>query len=219
MGSLVDIWPVAGLVVRTPRLELRWPDDDDLVALARLAACGIHDPDDMPFSTPWTRAEGDELLRNSLQHHWRVRAEWTAERWVWNPAVIVGGAVAGIQSLKASAFGVRRTVSTGSWLGREFQGQGIGKEMRRAVLAFAFTHLGAERAETGAFDGNDASKGVTRALGYEPNGDVVHSIEGRRRVEQRYVLAAEAWAAGPIAGSTDVEVEGLTPCLPLFGVE
>ena len=43
------IWPFAALRVTTPRLELRYPDDDDLVALAHLAAEGIHDPASMPF--------------------------------------------------------------------------------------------------------------------------------------------------------------------------
>ena len=41
-----------------------------------------------------------------------------------------------------------RTVGTGSWLGRPYQGRGIGKEMRGAVLALAFDGLGAEVAET-----------------------------------------------------------------------
>jgi hypothetical protein len=50
--ALQDLWPIAGLVVRTPRLELRWPYDDDLVALASLAGEGVHGPDEMPFSTP-----------------------------------------------------------------------------------------------------------------------------------------------------------------------
>jgi len=33
----------AAIVVRTPRLELRWPSQDDLVALAALAGEGVHD--------------------------------------------------------------------------------------------------------------------------------------------------------------------------------
>ena len=47
-------WPLFDLRVRTPRLELRYPSDDDLVALVDLARMGIHPPETMPFSTPWT---------------------------------------------------------------------------------------------------------------------------------------------------------------------
>jgi RimJ/RimL family protein N-acetyltransferase len=61
-------------------------------------------------------------------------------------------------------------VKTGSWLGRDFQGRGLGKEMRAAVLALAFDGLGAEVAETEAFVVSTASAGVSRSLGYEPNG-------------------------------------------------
>ena len=61
-------------------------------------------------------------------------------------------------------------MDTGSWLGRRFQGRGLGKEMRAAVLGFAFDGLGAEVAETSAFLDNLPSNGVSRALGYEENG-------------------------------------------------
>ena len=70
----VDIWPFAALRITTPRLELRYPDDDDLVALAHLAVEGIHDPATMPFFVPWTRAEPDELERSVLQFSWGRRS-------------------------------------------------------------------------------------------------------------------------------------------------
>jgi RimJ/RimL family protein N-acetyltransferase len=207
-------WPLADLVVRTPRLELRWPHDDDLAALAELAAEGIHDPDDMPFLVPWSRAPAGELERNVIQRHWSIRASWTPDAWRWNPVVVVDGAIVGTQDLRGEAFAVRRTVSTGSWLGRAHQGQGIGTEMRAAVLHLAFAGLGAERAETSAFTDNPASQAVTRRLGYEPNGDEVQVVEGRARVDQRFVLRRDRWEQ---TRRHDIAVEGLHPCLPLFG--
>ena len=63
----------------------------------------------------------------------------------------------GQQDIDADGFAVRRVVSTGSWLGRDHQGRGAGKEMRAAVLHLAFAELGAERAETAAFADNPAS--------------------------------------------------------------
>ena len=52
MGS--PYWPLFDLRITTPRVELRPPTDEDLFALASLAAAGVHDPDFMPFAIPWT---------------------------------------------------------------------------------------------------------------------------------------------------------------------
>ena len=73
------------------------------------------------------------------------------------------GVPIGSQSILAEDFATFRMVHTGSWLGRAYQGRGFGKEMRAAVLAFAFDGLGARRAETEAFADNAASNAVTRS--------------------------------------------------------
>src|SRR5215207_3371741 len=131
------IWPFAALRIATPRLELRYPDDDDLVALAHLAAEGIHDPASMPFYVPWTRAESPELERNALQHSWGRRASLARDDWSLPFAVCVDGDAVGVQDIFAKQFAVRRTVETGSWLALRVQGGGIGTEMRAALLHFA----------------------------------------------------------------------------------
>ncbi|MFI0508274.1 hypothetical protein ACH3Y9_05555 [Streptomyces sp. WSLK1-5] len=46
---LVDHWPLVGLRLSTPHLELRLPGEDELGALA---AGGIHELDRMPFLVP-----------------------------------------------------------------------------------------------------------------------------------------------------------------------
>ena len=46
-------WPLFDLRLRTPRLELRVPADDDLLELAAIARAGLHDPDVHPFLVPW----------------------------------------------------------------------------------------------------------------------------------------------------------------------
>ena len=71
----------------------------------------------------------------------------------------------GTQGVGAEKFAIFRTVDTGSWLGRAFQGLGYGKEMRAAVLSFAFDGLGAQVADTEAFLDNAPSNGVSRSLG------------------------------------------------------
>lgn len=209
-------WPLTGLVVRTPRLELRYPSDDDLLALAELAAKGVHAPDVMPFLFPWTRQDpGGELQRGVLQWHWRQRGEWTPAKWSFNPVTVVGGDVVGTQGLMGDDYGTCRVVSTGSWLGLAHQGQGIGTEMRAAILHLAFAGLGARRAETGAWADNPASLGVTRRLGYRDNGDRIVAREGTPTRELLFSLDRATWES---RRRDDIEIVGLEPCLELFGV-
>lgn len=212
-------WPFFDLRVRTPRLELRPACTvEDMTELARVAAAGIHPPDFMPFVRPWSDAPSPELERSAMQHFWGVWSRFSTDRWAVLFAVVdaASGDVAGVQAVHADDFPVLRTVSTGSWLGQAHQGKGIGKEMRSAVLHFAFAGLGAVRAETGAFDDNAQSIGVTRSLGYAENGDRVALRRGEAGRQVHFVMSREQWEA---RRRDDVEIVGLEACLPLFGLE
>src|SRR6266480_3863974 len=50
---LIDHWPLLGLRLITPRLELRLPIGEELGDLADLAAEGMHDPGSRPFLVSW----------------------------------------------------------------------------------------------------------------------------------------------------------------------
>ena len=79
--------------------------------------------------------------------------------------------------------------------------------MRRAVLALAFDHLGAEAAITSAWHDNTASLGVSRSLGYRDNG--VSSLardDGVDTLVHLRMTRADWQAAG---GAPDVTVTGL----------
>ena len=175
------VWPLFDLIVRTPRLELRYLDDDLCTELAALAADGIHDPAFMPFSTPWSDATSPDLERGLLQYQWRCRADTAPSHWNINFATVVDGVVIGTTSLFTNDYPVLRQFETGSWLGRRYQGKGYGKEMRLASLHLGFAGLHAEFATTGAYADNAPSLGVTASLGY--------AQEGRRRVVRRSVPA------------------------------
>jgi RimJ/RimL family protein N-acetyltransferase len=207
------LWPFAALRITTPELELRYPDDDDLVALAHLAAQGIHDPSNMPFFVPWTRAESPELERNVLQHGWGRRASLTRDDWSLPFAVCVDGERVGVQDVFAKHFAVRRTVETGSWLARRVQGRGIGTEMRAAALHFAFAGLGAEEALSGSFVDNPASAAVSSHHGYEPNGAEICEREGEPARLQRWVLTRAQWTP---SRRDDITIQGLDACRPLL---
>ena len=99
-----DLWPVAGLRLRTPRLELRLPSERDLATLARLAAAGVHDPALQPFEVEWTDAPPAEVSRSVLQHHWRQLADWSSARWTLPLAVVRAEHVVGIQSVSGRDF-------------------------------------------------------------------------------------------------------------------
>jgi RimJ/RimL family protein N-acetyltransferase len=208
-------WPMAGLRLRTPALELRLPSPDDLDALAELAVLGVHDPDVQPFTTPWTDAPPDERALGLLQYHWSRWASWKPSDWRLDLAVIRDGVVVGTQGIGGRDFAVLREVGTGSWLGRHYQGQGTGTEMRAAVLHLAFEGLGAQHAISGAFEDNAASLGVSRKLGYGDDGIERYVVRGYPRTARRLRLTRADWQA---ARSVPVEIHGLQPCLPCFGL-
>lgn len=207
-------WPLFGLRVRTPKLELRYPSDDDVAALADLAAEGIHDPGWMPFQITWTDVPPPQQQRNSMQHFWLNRAMWTPDDWHCPMATVVDGVIVGSQGMLSTNFAKTKVVKTGSWLGRAHQGKGIGKEMRAAILHLAFAGLGAVRAESGAWHDNGPSLGVSRSLGYVENGD---SIVLRRDVPDRQIglkLERTVWEE---RRRDDIEIIGLEPCLEMLG--
>ncbi|WP_077490304.1 GNAT family N-acetyltransferase [Sinomonas mesophila] len=176
MLTLDDVWPLFRLRLATPRLALRPLRDEDLPALAEAAASGIHDPARTPFAAPWTDAPAGELAANTARWVWGRRSELAADAWTVQFGVFAhDGALLGAQDVSAARFTDRRTIETGSWLRRDAQGRGYGAEMRAAVLLWAFDCLGAEVAETAAFDWNAASLGVSRRLGYGPNGETRHA--------------------------------------------
>lgn len=208
-------WPLFDLRLSTGRLELRLPSLEDLDALGDLAAEGVHDPEVMPFGFPWTDAEPAVRAQGTVQHNFRTWAEWKPDDWRCHFVARENGVVVGTQGMDARDFAITREVSTGSWLGRRYQGQGVGSRMRAAVLHLAFVGLGAESATSGAFLDNPASLAVSHKLGYRPDGVAVQASRGRRAVQQRLRLARGDWEAHRFV---PVEIHGLEPCLPLFGL-
>ena len=163
-------WPLFDVEVRTPRLTLRAVTDEVATGLARLAADGVHDPSFAPFYVPWTDVESPQLERDVLKFHWRSRAQTSSTSWRVPFAAFINGTIVGSTDLAAEDFPVLGEFETGSWLGREYQGKGLGKEMRVATLTFGFLALDAEFALTGAWHDNEPSLRVTRSLGYDPVG-------------------------------------------------
>lgn len=216
MASLVDLWPLFGLRITTPRLELRLPTDDDLAELIEVSQRGIHDPAAMPFGVPWTDVPSPRFEWESLQHHWSGRVNLSPASWRLGFGVRCEGELVGIQSIHADDFPRLRTAETGSWLGRSHHGRGIGTEMRRAVVHFGFEALGALAITSSAFVDNPASQKVSLAVGYEPNGIQFNPKRGERGEQIRFLLTRERW----LATRTDLPftVTGWDPCRAQLGL-
>jgi len=205
--------PLTRLRVRTPRLELRLATRTELRALGELAQRGIHDPAVMPFGVAWTDdSDRPGFVEEGIEHHDARLREWQPDNWTLNLIAFHHGHPAGVQSVRGERFAERRTVDTGSWLGREFQGQGLGTEMRSAALYLAFEGLAATVATSGAIAGNPQSLGVSRKLGYEVVGAHMVSPRGEPLEHTDLELRRENFRS-PVP----VELVALAPLLPLFG--
>ena len=209
-------WPLYGIRVVTPRLELRYVDEELGVKLAALAERGIHDPSFMPFAMPWTDVDAEFLRPNTLKFYWSCRAETEPNHWTLPFAVLAQGVVVGSSGLSSDDFPVLRQFETGSWLGREYQGQGLGRELREASLHLGFAGLGATLATTAAFEDNAPSLGVTQSLGYSTNGSQRKARRGKQANSLLFKLTVDDWSDR--LRRSDISIEGLDPCLQTLGL-
>ena len=212
---LANLWPLFSLTVQTSRLDLRLPRDEEVAELASLAGRGVHDPGERPFLTPWTAGEPQDRARCVLQEHWGQLGTWSTRAWRLGLGVFLEGQPLGVMSLRARDFPIVREVTTSSWLGLDHQGKGYGTEARVGLLTLAFAHLGADAALTDVFQDNHSSQGVSRKLGYEPDGISRDARGDEVVVSDRLRLTRQRWQSQPRTGVT---VAGFTDCRPMFGL-
>lgn len=204
MDPLAELWPPFALHVTCGSLVLRPLRDADFPAVLSVVHAGVHSPDRMPFSFPWTDPTGAEQERQFMQYHWRARADLTPERWQLDLGVWNDGRFVGVQGVTTQDFAVTRTGETGSWLGQEFHGRGLGTLMRQVICVLCFDHLDFEEVTSAAFIDNPASQAVSRKVGYRPNGVERRARKGEPAAMQSLLLRPEDLVRPPHA----VEVEG-----------
>ena len=211
-----SVWPLFDLEIRTPRLSLRYANDEDLQRLALFRGEDVIGGREPPFDgeSSFYMAQPASYWK-ALTGEWGARGRTSPEWWHLSFAVLVDGEVVGQQNITGPEFRRLRTVNSFSFLARSHQGRGIGKEMRAAVLHLAFAGLGALRAESDAFADNSASLGVSRSLGYEPNGTMLAPRPTGTALMCRYLLTLESWER---TRRDDIEVSGLERSLPLLGL-
>ena len=205
-------WPLLDLRVTTGDLVLTPLTEADLDEVVRVLPADLEQNPSAPrFGLP------GEVHRGVVVHqeYWRSYGTWTVDAWRFHLAVRRNGRLLGLQELEGNDFPMLRTVDTSSWLVTGARGQGLGKAMRRAVLALAFDHLGAEAAITSAWHDNAASLGVSRSLGYRDNGVSSLARDGGVDTLVHLRLTRADWLAA--GGAPDVRVEGVEAARPLFG--
>lgn len=204
-------WPLDRLVLQVAELTLRPLRETDLDTVGDVLPADL----ELNPATPQPFGVGERAARAVAmrQEYWRELGSWTPDRWELGFGVFLGDEMIGGQTLEGRDFALLRTVETASWLRVEHRGRGRGKLARLAVLSLAFDGLGAETALSEAWSDNGASLGVSRSLGYQPNGSVRHRRGDVASEMPRLRLDREGWRA---VVRPRVEIEGLEACLPWF---
>jgi RimJ/RimL family protein N-acetyltransferase len=207
-------WPLFDLRLSCGGVTLRPAREEDLPHLAAIQPLDYeHDP--RPEALPGLSL--DQHRRRLLyQGYWRSWGTWSPSSWCVNFVVELDGVIVGLQSLEAEDFLAVRTIDSGSWLVQSARGQGVGIEMRKAVLGLAFDHLDAKAAVSSARRDNGASLGVSRHLGYHDNGVSLNASDHGLVELQHLRLTGEDWKAS--GRGRQVRVAGFDPCRPWFGM-
>jgi RimJ/RimL family protein N-acetyltransferase len=212
-----DLSPLSALRLTTRRLERRLPTPAELAGFAHAAEQGVHAPDEMPFTIAWTDGIGTPGFADGFAgYHLGLRDDWSAEAWNLELGVWVDGKPAGFQGVGAKLFSASRRVTTGSWLGLRFQGQGYGTEMRAAVLRLGFSCLGATVAASAYAEANASSRRVSEKLGYVVTGEEICRPRGEDVRHITVEVTAERFAA--VLPPSPVRIDGLEPCFGFFGL-
>jgi RimJ/RimL family protein N-acetyltransferase len=221
LGYLAEVWPPAGIVIRTPDLSMRPIAEPEAAWLAAALPPDIEQNPHLP--TYPGLAEPLPRRVTAMQEYWRNRGAWTRDAWcltfgAWLRTDTSGAApvLIGTQTIEGTDFARLRVVDSASLLLTEYRRKGLGKQMRRGVLTLAFGHLGAVAAVSGAWHDNAASLGVSRSLGYEDNGVDLEAHGETVEVMQRVRLTRQIWEQRGLADG--IEVDGIEPALPFFGL-
>lgn len=209
-------YPPLNVQVRTPRLTLAGASDELLERLVPIVRAGIADTEPWPFDDPISfYADSPEREWRWLRGIWTGRGRVSPERWRLYFVVLADGEPVGMQDLIGRDFDRFATVTSFSWLAPGRRGQGLGREMRSAILHLAFAGLRAREAGSDAFADNTASNRISERLGYERNGTDWDTRRGEPARIQRWSLTRDAWER---TRRDDIQLTGVRECRPVLGL-
>jgi ribosomal-protein-alanine N-acetyltransferase len=191
------------MVIRGPRLTLRYARPDDTAALYELGT----DPEVSrffswgPYTDPSQASAFIDRLREQREHGERLELVIVDE----------GDTPIGITGLSEFSQRDRRAV-IGTWLGRAHWGSGANADSKALVLALGFRVLGLQRISAYADPENARSIRALERLGFVEEGTLVawHLHHGQRRDVRIFRLLREDWEASELA-ALPIEVEGEPP--------
>lgn len=156
------------VVLRTERLVLSVPTDDDVDTIVEL--CQDELMRDTLASLPWpyTRTDAEFFVREVVAAGWEHGLGT-----VWGIREREGGPLLGTVGWNAERGEI------GYWMGAPSRGRGYMTEAVRAVCAWVFAELGVERIGWEAVAGNAASARVARAAGFRYDGEGPSNIAFR----------------------------------------
>jgi ribosomal-protein-alanine N-acetyltransferase len=191
------------VVVRGPRLTLRYARPDDAPALYELG----RDADVSRFFSwgPYTdpAQAGAFIERMAEQRESGERLEFVIAGEDDEPLGITG----------LSEFSERdRRAVVGTWLGRPYWGTGVNQESKALVLTVGFRALELQRISAYAHPENARSLSALERMGFVGEGTLVawHLHNGERRDVRILRLLREEWEASGLA-ALSVTVEGDPP--------
>ncbi len=190
--------------------------DADFPEVLAVAHAGIHDPGLDAVLLPVDRRDGRPTSSGRSCSTTGGRgpscsaAKWALDLGVWHEGRFVG-----VQGVSTEDFLVTRTGETGSWLGQQFHGRGIGTLMRQAMCVLCLDHLGFEEVMSAAFSDNPASLAVSRKVGYRRNGEQRLARKGVVASNVKLVLTPDDLVRPPY----DVEVVGAETFRELVGLD
>lgn len=149
--------------LESPRLRLRPLELEDAEAITAL----LQDPAIARWtnSIPWPYSLDDARAYLST----RSDADATGDSFVWAMVEKKSDAFAGTIGLH-DVRPDRGRAELGYWIGQPFREKGYTTEAARRVLSWAFEVARFERIQATYMPGNDASAGVMRRIGMQPEG-------------------------------------------------
>ena len=219
--TLDAAWPLFALRIRSERLVLRLPTDDELLgAHATLAQAGIHPPDEMPFGVAWsTIAEPGVRARLPRAPLGRPGGAGQPDDWEPPPAGRArrrrrsGRRALHARAVRGPADGRHRVLARTAVPGPGLR-QG---DARRGARRSPSTASAPSVAQTEAFLDNAASNGGLALARLRGERDRRSSRPRACRARsQRFRMTAEMWRSRP---RPPVTIEGLDACRDMFGAE
>src|SRR4051794_40660930 len=191
------------MVVRGPRLQLRYARPDDAQALFELGR-------DAEVTRWFSWGPYEDVSEAAAFVERMAREREAGERLEF---VIAGPDDVPIGITGLSEFSERdRRAVIGTWLGRPHWGTGANRESKDLVLHLAFETLGLQRLSAYAHPENERSLRSLAKFGFVQEGILVgwHLHGGERRDVAILRLLAEDWRSAGVAGGP-VTVEGEVP--------